>query len=232
MRNRGLLKFLMMFCFLGAVLLSCNNDDDDEKVDLDAVYKFEVSFYGQWSADVYGDLFPDNAEFSSFVGLTHAKRNSLFSIGRTASSGLAEYCKSGVSTELETEINKLNNGNPYPVLVKTESITAEGDIKATFNTNLRQRYFTCVGKIAPSPDWFVSIENIDMRLLSNKGSGMTVLFKVNDAGVKDGLSFTVSGNDTADRISRVSSGNLAIEGAVPTIGYFTIENKGLVSSGN
>ncbi len=229
MQNKGFLKFLMMFCILGTVLVSCDKDDDEEKIDLDQVHKFEITFVGQWSSNVYGELFPEDALFASFVGLTHNSPNKLYKLGNPASDGLAEYCKTGDSAQLVSDINSMIEDKSSYSLIQTGLMSPEGEIKVTFETNLRHRYITCVGRIAPSPDWFVSIENVDLRLLNHAGYGVTVLFHANDAGVKGGTSFSEPGQDTKEGISRISSGELSIEGLVPTIGYITIENKGIVS---
>lgn len=228
MRNKGLFKFLMMICFLGATFTSCNKDDDDVKIDYDAVYEFEVTFTGQWYSENVTGEFPEDASFTSFVGLTHNSANALYRLGSKASDGLAEFAKTGTSTTLIEEINAKIAAKRSSVLIQAGELKAEDEISVTFRTNLRHRYVSLVGKIGPSPDWFVSIANFDLTKIPNVNNGNLLMFLVNDAGVKDGTTFTAPGEDTDKVISRVTSGPLTIGGVVPTMGYITIMNRGKV----
>lgn len=223
MRNNNFFKYLLVFSFLGTVLFSCNSDDDDEKIDLDTVYNYEIRFVGLWSSNDYGSVFPDNASFKNFIGLTHSQKNALYRTGRKASAGLAEYSKSANTPQLETEINNLITDNKSSVMLKAGELEPIGEVKTVIKTNLRHKYLSIVGKIGPSPDWFVGIENFDLSQLTFNSATINVLFEAYDAGVKSGDSFvTVGSEDTDVAISRITSGELSINGIVPILGYVSI----------
>lgn len=230
MLNKGLLKILTMICFLGAVFVSCNNDDDDNDIviDYDATYEFEIVFTGKWYQEDFGDKFPEGASFANFVGMTHKRVNSLYSLGSKASIGLGEYAETGNTATLLSEIQEKIDSKASSVKILGVEVANDGEERVTFTANLRHKYLTLVSKINPGPDWFVAIENIDLTKIPSKNSAITTLLLVNDAGKKDGTTFANHGSSQNVAISRLSSGDLSLGGVIPNLGYITIINKGIV----
>lgn len=230
----------MMICLLGASLVSCNKDDDDEvKIDYDATYEFEITFTANWFDDYADGVFPEEAGFAPFVAMTHKYKNELYHLGGKASEGLAEYAKTGSTTALETEMSEKITANRSSVYKTGEGngvgafdkyIGHKEDVTITFQTTLRHKYLTLVSKINPTPDWFVTVENFDLSsLAAATSSAATVLFIANDAGKKDGTTFeNAAGVDTDDVIKRLTSGDITLGGVVPNLGYVTIVNNGKI----
>lgn len=106
---------------------------------------------------------PNNSHTGNMFLITHNKDYSLFEIGDTASNGIIMSAEYGVIDEL---LNEAYNSQGIDKIYTSEVIMTPG-IKI-FNIDVDPKFpllsFTTM--LAPSPDWFTGINNIN--LLNNK----------------------------------------------------------------
>jgi len=160
-----------------------------------AQVQFEVSFEGRWTSDLPR---PGSAHFSELVGTTHNSTGSLLGIGAMASSGIEGVAETGATGSLITEINAaIGTGNASSVITGGDTfISPEETNTFTITTDADHPLFTLVTMIAPSPDWFVGVH--DLELMNPDGTWKTsIILDLNsyDAGTENGSGLSL--NNTA-----------------------------------
>ncbi len=157
-----------------------------------ATYNF--TFTSIWNETDHTSI-PNNAHWSDLVGATHKTKDAFFKLGETASLGIKNMAELGNNTAFNTEVNNAINSNeaskylqqglsPFAAI---SSATLSG-IEFTEEFHL----ITLVSMVAPSPDWFIAINSLDLRNTENTGwkDSFSVDVFVYDAGTDDGSDYT------------------------------------------
>lgn len=158
---------------------------------------------GQSTIDV-----PSNAHWSPLALVTHQTVNTFFMVGAVASSGIEDIAETGSTNAFETEVN--NNTDADKVIIGSGLGSAKGTI--TINSlEVSEDYplITLASMIAPSPDWFIGVNGINLRSGNNStNNGWKDTFSVNlfpyDAGTEDGSAYSGS-NPASNPISAITS---------------------------
>ena len=189
--------------------------------------QYVVTLDATWSAATHPDAFPPDPHFSRLTGAAHAPGTGLWAVGERASDGVRRVAETGATDVLRSEVEALAaratyvEGGP----VRTSPGTARLDLTVTEDRPLA----TVVSMIAPSPDWFVGVDGLDLREpASASGDGwadrVVVTLHVYDAGTDDGATFTAPDAPTPAR------GPIALLGYAPlagtAVGTLTFERVG------
>ena len=175
-------------------LTACQSDADDpaellpQPVVGSALYR--VTFEATWSAATHAN-FPAGAHFSPLIGTAHRSNGQLFQNGQLASHGIKDMAERGVNTALRTEIGALRGTGDALGILDGRGLNSPGTASDTLRVDARRPRMTVVTMIAPSPDWFVALEN--ENLLGGNGQWVeqrTVPARAYDAGTDSGPTFT------------------------------------------
>ena len=183
----------------------------------DATYR--VTFDATWSATTHPDAFPPNPHFSRLTGAAHADGVSLWSVGETASGGVEVMAETGGTATLRREVEALGDVADYVEggPVRTSPGTAEVALTVTDDRPLA----TVVAMIAPSPDWFVGTDGLDLREGDGWSDRVVVPLSVFDAGTDDGASYTAANAPLAAPMPVVAVQYAPLTGS--TVGTLTFE---------
>ena len=152
--------------------------------------RYAVTLDATWSAATHPDAFPPNPHFSRLTGAAHAEGLSLWSAGAPATAGVRGMAETGATAALRAEVEALGaraayvEGGP----VRTSPGTAAAEIAVSDARPLA----TVVAMIAPSPDWFVGVDGLDLRTGDGWAGRLTVELRVWDAGTDAGASYTAA----------------------------------------
>ncbi len=207
---------------------SCNNDDDESNIDDDVTYV--VTFTGTWDSTSHPTDFPDNDHFSPAIGMVHKEGVSFFKEGELASEGMEDMAETGGTDILNAEIDQLEDDTD---LIEDEFVAGglpTGTSSTTFEIEVSKEYplVTVVSMIAPSPDWFVAVENVALYENGTFLDSLTVETEAYDAGTDSGFNFTSPNDDTnpAENIAKITSAPLGNGSAVtPSMAKFTFKRK-------
>jgi len=156
---------------------------------------YEVTFNSTWNAAEH-TLIPSSDHYSNLVGATHSNENEYFQLGQNASTGIKNMAESGSNSALMNEVQ--NSSNTKEWFNSSFSPNNAPNGKATI-TNIEvdedKHLLTLVSMIAPSPDWFIAINSLNLRNDSNTAwkQSFTVDVFVYDAGTDSGSNYN-SGN--------------------------------------
>ena len=194
---------------------------------------YEVVFESTWSATTHPDDFPPNPHFSGLVGATHTPDASLWSVGGISSPGMERMAETGSKTILLAEADALvSAGHAGQALSGGFIGLSPGSVAMTFTVTSDHPAVTLVSMIAPSPDWFVGTEGLDLRDGSEWQSEAVVDLYVYDAGTDSGPSYTSPDLDTQPRepIARIDAAPFVVGGMTRPVGTYTFSLQGVVDT--
>ncbi|MFD2784509.1 spondin domain-containing protein [Hymenobacter rubripertinctus] len=153
---------------------------------------YRVTFEATWSAGTHAD-FPAGAHFSAIIGASHRADGFLFRPGQLASLGIKDMAERGNNTRLRAEINALQSSGAAFRLLEGRGFDSPGTVADTIRLDAAHPRLSLVTMIAPSPDWFVALE--DENLLGPDGQWLAerrVPARAYDAGTDSGATFTAA----------------------------------------
>lgn len=181
---------LFTLLIISLLFVSCESSSisSNEKT-TEASYQVVVT--GLWKVTDFATNFPSNAHFSPIVGMTHDSSTSLFSEDSIASSGLIQVAETGKTTIITTEINdKITNSKAEFLLNGSGISPGTGKSTFTFTVNSSNAHLSLVSMLAPSPDWFIGIDSLNLLDNGEWLSSKTINLEVYDSGSDSGVSFS------------------------------------------
>ena len=210
---------------LFVLLLGCSENEtvlDPPEPELSARYK--LTFNATWSAQTHPNEFPASAHFSGLIGMTHNGNAMLFSKGEIASDGIKNMAETGSKNPLEAEIqNFISNGTGFTLISGGGIGSSPGEVSLEFDIIISHSLVSVVSMLAPSPDWFIAVSNID--LFDNDGwvTSKTITVDIYDAGTDNGATFSSPDDPTIPRVPifEITTPPLAVNNVVAPLGSIT-----------
>jgi len=187
--------------------------------------RYRVVFDATWSAETHPQDFPSNAHFSPLVGGMHTGRASFWNVGALASPGIEAMAELGATSTLVSEIQaEAAGGEASASAIVGSGLLSPGSTAVQFDAVREFPLLTLVTMVAPSPDWFTGVH--DLQLLAPGGfrDNLVVTLVAYDAGTDSGATFTSPDADTdpAEPIRVIDTPPLAdSSGYAPPIGTYT-----------
>ena len=156
---------------------------------------YEVTFDSTWSPTSHPTDYPSSAHYSRLVGTTHNDTITLWREGDLATNGIRLVAEFGANSTLESEVNAhIANGDAYSWIYGSSLWPGVGQIIHEFDTDATKPYVSLVSMIAPSPDWIVGVDSLDLQDASGEWiQTITLDAFPYDAGTDSGMSYG-SGN--------------------------------------
>lgn len=152
---------------------------------------YRVVFDVTWSNETHPDSLPNDPHMSPAVLVRHSKAQSVFTPGTQASPGIEQMAETGATNILATELDEA--GLAYVVGERVDTPgTYTFEITATQDSSL----ISLVSMIAPSPDWFVAVEDINLFENDQWVASRNVELQAYDAGTDSGKDFASNDADT------------------------------------
>ena len=182
------------------ILTACNSSDDViTSPDPDAEVQYRVVFQANWDSMSFPTNYPSSAHFSGLVGSTHNSNVTFWSPGSSSSTGIKSMAETGKKASLISEVQAAIDNGTAEYLISGDGIaTGTGSVTVEFSLNQTHSLVTLVSMIAPSPDWFVGVHNLDLFDTSNNDwvQSKTVNLESYDAGTDSGTTFTSANSAT------------------------------------
>ena len=197
--------FLIKKCLKTSLLallftsFSCTSSDDnpvkttDTEENKESSAKYAVTFNLNWNRDDFPVDYPNGSHFSRIVGWSHKPTSNFINIGTLASTGIKNVAETGSTSQIKVEIEeKIANkeGNEF----YEGSSLGRGVGKIEIEVTVDEDYpsISLITMIAPSPDWYVGIINLNLLVKNTFIQDTTLIGKVYDSGTDDGLTFNAS----------------------------------------
>lgn len=210
--------------FVGILFLSGCTETDKTNTTDETNATYEVTFTAIWSEETHRDGFPFNPHFSGLIGAAHNDSVTFWEVGEYASAGIRNMAENGEKNPLimiideaiseKTAYKKISGGgiNPSP-----------GSVNLEFEVSKDYPLVTLVSMIAPSPDWFVGVESLNLFEEGVFVDKKIVSLFAYDAGTDNGPTYT-SPDELAvppDKIFKIGGSPFLYEDGVVSLGTFT-----------
>ena len=182
---------------------------------------YSVQFDATWTAGTHPLNYPPGPHFSGLVGGTHYGAVVFWAPGELASLGMRRMAEWGSQTELLAEVEAaVQAGTAEHTIAAAPLWTVPGSLSTTFDVSADYPLVTLVAMLAPSPDWFVGVAGLDLRMGGEWVDQVVVDLYVWDAGTDSGANYTSSDLATAPPESMAAKDGAPLTPGVP-VGTFT-----------
>jgi hypothetical protein len=191
---------------------------------------YELVFEATWSASTHPVGFPPNPHFSGLIGATHNAQVAFWTPGVLASAGIEAMAETGSKSPLDSEVQTAIVGGTAGMLISGGGIpVSPGSVSVSLTVTQQHSRISVVSMIAPSPDWFVGVRDLDLFENGDWVSGKVVTLFPWDAGTDSGTDYTSPNQDTnpAEPIALITTGGV---GNGQPLGTFTLVRTDVVPS--
>jgi hypothetical protein len=163
---------------------------------------YEVTFTPAWTAKSHPVDYPaagllSAPHFSGIIGATHGAGYEIFKVGRQPTLGLERLSEMGKHDPLDAEIKAAIAKGAAGTLFETDGIKDLGKpVKFTITVDGKNPMVSAVAMIAPSPDWFAGVGNVNLMEAGGWVVTKTLDVYAYDSGGDDGATYTASDVDT------------------------------------
>ncbi|MEE9368331.1 MAG: spondin domain-containing protein [Pontiella sp.] len=185
--------------------------------------EYRVTFNSTWSAATHPTNFPASEHYSPLIGGTHNQNVIFWQPGALASSGIETMAETGNPSPLSAEVSSaITAGNAQYILNGGGLGNSPGSIQMSFDISQDYPRVSLVTMIAPSPDWFVGVHDLNLFANGDWAELVTVSLLPYDAGTDDGTSYESANADSSPQqpIQTITGFPLLFEGAVAPFGTF------------
>jgi len=203
-----------------------------------SIANYDVSITTIWNTTDHTTL-PPNAHWSPLIGATHKNLNDVLEFGVLAPStnGIKTIAETGNTSDFQSEVNNNANANLIPQksflpFAGNNSIASISGLEVTTEFH----YVTLVSMVAPSPDWFIAVNNLDLKSGNpsiNNGWKDTFTMDIfaYDSGTDSGTNYTSANMVTVPRIPIAKVSGFPINGNKMATIMFTY-NSSTLSTGH
>lgn len=142
----------------------CNNPGPTEQCRApDGGACFDIELVGLWSEERQGVEVPGPAHFTTLYGAVHDDRYRIFAQGGIASAGMELLAEEGDIGVVQNDVaEQLRAGAAADEVCGAESIDPTGSVTTSIVTDRDHSKLSFASMVAPSPDWFVGIDGLEL----------------------------------------------------------------------
>lgn len=197
-------KFLLFIVLLGHLSLARAQSTASYDITFNSVWENEIvdPVNGNSTASI-----PGNAHWSNLVGTTHNANYTMVQMGTLASTGIKNVAELGNNTALMAEVNaQITAGNADQWLQEGFSPFAAISSATLSNVVVSSDYslLSLASMIAPSPDWMIAINAVDLRDGNSWRSSITIPLFPYDAGTDSGANYGSANQPTVPAVAITS----------------------------
>ena len=145
---------------------------------------YQLTFTGLWTNPQLA--VPPSAHFTFFSGMVHNNKASLWQEGQPSSPGIEAVAETGSQYPLFTEVDSMIAKKSAMAQINIPPCPPNGFISRTVYCNSHFSYFSFASMIAPSPDWFIGVTNLNLYRNDQWLADTTIQLYVYDAGTEEG----------------------------------------------
>jgi hypothetical protein len=162
--------------------------------------KYTAKVDAAWTSQSHPLEYPSNAHFSGVIGATHNGEYKIFQAGGTATPGLERLSEMGQHKPLDDEIRAAIQEGTAGMLFETGALfRLPQSVSVSFEVDEPHPMVSLVAMIAPSPDWFAGVADVDLRENGQWVAMKTLTLWAWDAGTDNGTTYAAPDEDAQPR---------------------------------
>lgn len=172
---------------------SNNSSNNDPQGEGDVTY--QLTFNATWNETDFPTGFPSNPHFSPIIGATHNDQDFLWRSGEAATEGLEIVAETGGTGTYNTELEQKKTEGNVENIFKGARIDSPSSTSLRFKVTSEFPLVSAISMIAPSPDWFVGIRDVNLYVDSEWVDTLTFDLRLYDSGTDTGETFSAADAD-------------------------------------
>lgn len=191
---------------------------------------YQLTFNAKWNATDFQTSFPSGPHFSPVVGATHNNQDFLWRTGEPSTPGVKVVAETGGTTLYKTELEAKKETGNVDNIFQGSGTKSPGITSLQFKVNTLHPYVSAISMIAPSPDWFVGIRDVNLYEGNEWLEKKVFDLKLYDAGTDSGVNFSSDNATETEVIKLLTSlaNDTDFEGGVhrtskKVVGTFTLQ---------
>jgi hypothetical protein len=195
--------------------------------------EYTIVVKSMWTKDRFPFEYPEagaftGPHFSGVIGASHKPPYSIFTVGSRPTPGLERLSEEGKHAPLDDEIRAAIASGAAGMLFESDALR---DFKDSLVTTVRvdgdHPLVSLVMMVAPSPDWFTGVANVNLMENDAWVSSRSLELWAYDSGGDDGTTYKAPDKDNNPKkpTSRATSRHFAPHGTPLPVGMVTITRK-------
>jgi hypothetical protein len=188
--------------------------------------QYSITFTRLWTDKTHPFEHPEagvltGPHFSGLIGATHGTQYSIFKEGALPTPGLEKLSEEGKHSPLDQEIKDAIAAGTAGALFETGPIRDASKTETVTVTVSRQfPMVSAVAMIAPSPDWFAGVADVNLMEGGQWVSTKSVDLAAYDSGGDDGTTYKAAekDNDPKKPTTPASAPHFVVNGNRPPVG--------------
>ena len=173
----------------------CSIDTKSSGNHIENSASYKLTFKATWSSDTHPENFPSNPHFSPLIGGLHNNKTNIWERGKIASPSVKIVAETGA---INAMTSAMKNDKNIDVTVRGSLLSPSPKSKSIiFNVNKSHTYLSIISMLAPSPDWFIGVNSLNLLDENNNWiETKTIDLKLYDAGTDSGVLFNSANSNT------------------------------------
>jgi hypothetical protein len=190
---------------------------------------YTVTFTRTWTGTTHPFEYPEpglvsGPHFSGLIGASHGDAYDLFKEGVTPTPGLEKLSEEGKHSPLDKEIQAAIKSGKAGALFETGPIKDESKTETT-KVHVTDKFpmVSAVAMIAPSPDWFAGVADVNLKEGGKWVQTKTVELYPMDSGGDDGVTYKAPDKNTNPKkmTMKASTRHFVTNGKTAPVGTLT-----------
>jgi hypothetical protein len=191
--------------------------------------EYTVTFTRAWTEKTHPFEYPPaglvgGPHFSGLIGASHGDGYAIFREGTPPTPGLEKLSEEGKHTPLDKEIMAAIKAGKAGALFETGPIRDASKTETT-KVHVTEKFpmVSAVAMIAPSPDWFAGVADVNLREGGKWVQTKTVELFPMDSGGDDGTTYKAPDKDTnpKKKTTKATTPHFLMNGTTPPVGTLT-----------
>jgi hypothetical protein len=190
--------------------------------------EYTIVVKSRWTRAEHPLEWPSDAHFSGLIGATHTLAYSIFAIGTPPTPGLENLSEQGKHTPLDSEIRSAVSAGNAGMLFESGPLRNFADsIVTAVKVDDAFPLVSLVMMVAPSPDWFTGVRDVDLRENGAWTPAKTLDLVAYDSGGDDGTTYKAPDRDTNPKkpTSQSTTPHFIVNGSLVPVGTITFARK-------
>jgi hypothetical protein len=166
--------------------------------------------------------------FSGLIGASHSAQYSIFGEGTLPTPGLERLSEEGKHSPLDEEIRAAISSGTAGMIFQTDPLRNFSDsLVASVTVDDAHPMVSLVAMIAPSPDWFTGVANVNLMESGGWAATRTLDLVAYDSGGDDGTTYRAPDRDSNPKkpTSLASNRHFILNGVTVPVGSVTFVKK-------
>jgi hypothetical protein len=240
MRSTGVGRRFAMGSLAVAALTGCTKEEQAGAKDTSSIgampmgpAEYTIVVKSTWTKANHPFEYPaagalTGPHFSGVIGAAHNASYSIFSEGSLPTPGLERLSEQGKHDPLDAEINAATAAATAGPIFQTGPLRDFADsLVGTVQVDSAHPMVSLVMMVAPSPDWFTGVSNVNLMENGAWVASRTLDLLAYDSGGDDGATYKAPDRDTKPKkpTSKASTPHFVINGSPVPVGTVTFIKK-------